>query len=44
MTDLPYDDMNELDQTFADCQKLLKQIEVEGIIFMSDDSIRARVS
>jgi hypothetical protein len=43
LTDGPIEQASTLDQTFSDCQKLLKQIEVEGINFMTDDHIRQRV-
>lgn len=33
-----------LDQAFSECQRLIKQIEVEGMNYIEDDSIRKRVS
>ena len=36
-------DASNLDRVYEDCQKLLKQMEVESIDHMSDDKVRFRV-
>ena len=37
-------DISNLDRVFDDCQKLIKQIDVESMNHMSDDNVRIRVS
>ena len=37
-------DITNLDRVFDDCQKLIKQIDVESMNYMSDDNVRIRVS
>ena len=36
-------DATSLDRVYEDCQKLLKQMEIESINFVSDDKVRSRV-
>ena len=36
-------DATNLDRVYEDCQKLLKQMEIESLNFVSDDKVRSRV-